>query len=83
MSRYWCVLRCDNSEKGLYTITLTGGEPMPHPRFHDIVRALGILDSTEKTGKMDCFGCDPLACLFCKGGWYERVQERLNGSKKI
>lgn len=56
---------------------------MPHPRFHDIVRALGILDSTEKTGKMDCFGCDPLACLFCKGGWYERVQERLNGSKKI
>lgn len=46
-------------------------------------RALGILESTEKTGNMDYFGCDPLACLFYKGGWYERVQEKLGGFKKI
>ncbi len=46
-------------------------------------RALAILDSTEKNGKMDYFGCDPLACLFYKGGWYERVKERLKAYKHI
>ncbi len=46
-------------------------------------RALGILEATEKTGKMDYFGCDPLACLFYKGGWYERVRQRLGEFKCI
>ncbi len=46
-------------------------------------RALGILESTKKTGKMDYFGCDPLACIFYRGGWYERVQDKLGDFKKI
>ena len=40
-------------------------------------RALGILNAGETTGKMDYCASDPLACLFFKGGWYERVQKRL------
>lgn len=46
-------------------------------------RALGILESTEKTGTMDYFGCDPLACLFNEGGWYDRVRERLGEFEHI
>ena len=40
-------------------------------------RALGILDAGEKTGTFDYSASDPLACLFFKGGWYDRVRERL------
>lgn len=40
-------------------------------------RALGILDAGEKTGLLDYSASDPLACLYFKGGWYERVRERL------
>ena len=41
-------------------------------------RALGILDAGEKTGAFDYSASDPMACLFFKGGWYERVQARLD-----
>ena len=41
-------------------------------------RALGILDAGETTGQFDYSASDPLACLFFKGGWYDRVKERLN-----
>ena len=44
-------------------------------------RALAILDQGERTGKIDYRGCDPLACLFFKGGWYDKVQERLKESQ--
>ncbi len=46
-------------------------------------RGLGVVESTRKTGKMDYFGCDPMACLFFKGGWYGRVQERLSDYKRM
>ena len=41
-------------------------------------RMLGILDGFEQTGEYDYSFSDPLACLFFKGGWYDRVKERLN-----
>ena len=41
-------------------------------------RALGILDAGETTGRFDYSASDPLACLFFKGGWYDRVKERLS-----
>ena len=40
-------------------------------------RALAMLGSVETRGEMDYFASDPVACLFFKGGWYERVKERL------
>lgn len=46
-------------------------------------RALGILDAGERTGKFDYSASDPLACLFFKGGWYDRVKERLSGYEKL
>ncbi len=46
-------------------------------------RALGILDAAERTGGYDYSASDPLACLFFKGGWYERVKERLGAYKLI
>lgn len=46
-------------------------------------RALGILDAGEKTGMYDYTASDPLACLFFKGGWYDRVKERLSEYKAI
>ncbi|MBO4290924.1 MAG: radical SAM protein [Lachnospiraceae bacterium] len=46
-------------------------------------RALGILDAGEKTGKLDYCASDPLACLFFKGGWYARVQERLHKYARV
>ena len=44
-------------------------------------RALGILDAGEKTGAFDYNASDPMACLFFKGGWYERVKQHLNAYK--
>ena len=41
-------------------------------------RMLGILDGFEQTGAYDYSFSDPLACLFFKGGWYDRVKERLS-----
>ena len=41
-------------------------------------RALAMLDSVERTGVIDYFGADPVACLFYKGGWYDRVRETLS-----
>ena len=46
-------------------------------------RALGILDVGEKTGKFDYSTSDPMACLFYKGGWYDKVKERLGGYKYV
>jgi len=40
-------------------------------------RALAMLDSVEKDGVIDYFASDPFACLFFKGGWYEKVRERF------
>lgn len=39
-------------------------------------RALGIFYA-GKSGKYDYTAPDPIACLFFKGGWYEKVKERL------
>ena len=41
-------------------------------------RAFAILCAGETTGKFNYSACDPLACLFYKGGWYERVKKCLN-----
>ncbi len=41
-------------------------------------RALALLHNFTQGIKLDYFGCDPLACLFFKGGWYDKVQERLS-----
>lgn len=46
-------------------------------------RALGILDAGERTGAFDYSASDPLACLFFRGGWYDRVRERLGAYTKI
>lgn len=46
-------------------------------------RALGMLDAMEKTGEYDYSASDPLACLFFKGGWYDKVRERLMEYKYI
>ncbi len=40
-------------------------------------RALAILHGIIQGITPDYFGIDPLACLFYKGGWYDKVQERL------
>jgi radical SAM protein with 4Fe4S-binding SPASM domain len=40
-------------------------------------RALAILGAAEARGEMDYFASDPLACLFFKGGWYDKIRERL------
>ena len=40
-------------------------------------RALAMLESIESTGKAEMTGCDPTACLFFKGGWYDKTRERL------
>ncbi len=45
-------------------------------------RALAMLHGVEQGGAPDYFGVDPFACLFYKGGWYERVQERLGEFRK-
>ena len=46
-------------------------------------RALRILDAGERTGAYDYAASDPLACLFFKGGWYEKVQERLKPYRRL
>ena len=46
-------------------------------------RGLGILDAGERTGTYDYTASDPLACLFFKGGWYDRVKERLKDYEKV
>ena len=46
-------------------------------------RALAMLDSAERTGKIDYFAADPVACLFFKGGWYDKVKERLVDFKRV
>ncbi len=40
-------------------------------------RALAMLRGVEEGREPDYFGTDPLACLFFKGGWYEKVRQRL------
>ena len=40
-------------------------------------RALAMLRGIIEEGVPDYFGIDPFACLFYKGGWYERVQKEL------
>ena len=40
-------------------------------------RALAVLDSCMRDGKIDYTACDPMACLFFKGGWYDRIRQRL------
>lgn len=46
-------------------------------------RALGMLDSVERDGRIDYFAADPVACLFFKGGWYDKVKERLGDFERI
>lgn len=46
-------------------------------------RALAMLDSAERTGKIDYYAADPVACLFFKGGWYDKVRQRLVDFKRI
>lgn len=46
-------------------------------------RALGLLFSVEDGGAPNFSGSDPLACLFYKGGWYDRVRDRLRDYKLI
>jgi radical SAM protein with 4Fe4S-binding SPASM domain len=46
-------------------------------------RALAMLHGVEEGRGPDYFGVDPLACLFFKGGWYERVQERLAEFQRV
>ena len=43
--------------------------------------ALAILHGITQGVTPDYFGVDPLACLFYKGGWYDKVQERLKEYK--
>lgn len=40
-------------------------------------RALGLLYTGETTSQPDYCGRDPLACLFFKGGWYDKVRAWL------
>ncbi len=40
-------------------------------------RALAILKGITEGITPDYYDIDPLACLFYKGGWYDKVQERL------
>ncbi|MBQ9459558.1 MAG: radical SAM protein, partial [Oscillospiraceae bacterium] len=46
-------------------------------------RALAMLHGVEQGLGPDYYGIDPLACLFYKGGWYERVQEKLGDFERI
>ena len=46
-------------------------------------RALAMLHGVEQGKGPDYFGIDPLACIFYRGGWYERVQDKLGDFKKI
>lgn len=40
-------------------------------------RALAIFYAGKQNGKYDYTAPDPIACLFFKGGWYEKVKGRL------
>ena len=44
-------------------------------------RALAILSGIINERKPDYYAVDPLACLFFKGGWYEKVLDRLKDYK--
>ena len=46
-------------------------------------RALAMLDSVERDGGIDYFAADPVACLFFRGGWYDKVKERLGDYERI
>ena len=46
-------------------------------------RALAILGHLELGIQPDYFAVDPMACLFFKGGWYDRVRERLAAFREV
>ena len=46
-------------------------------------RALAMLGSVERGEPLDYLASDPMACLFFKGGWYDRVHERLAAYKEF
>lgn len=46
-------------------------------------RALALLQNITNGITPDYFGCDPLACLFYKGGWYERAREELKEYRRF
>lgn len=46
-------------------------------------RALAMFAGIERGETPDYFACDPMACLFFKGGWYDRVRERLSDFQEV
>ncbi len=46
-------------------------------------RALAMLSGVIEGKDPDYFASDPLACLFYKGGWYDRVCDRLKDYKHM
>ncbi len=78
----WLDSVCTN----LYALKEHNGECAACPWFARCAggcRALAILNCIEQGIDIDYLGTDPLACLFFKGGWYERVKERLKSFKQL
>ena len=46
-------------------------------------RALAMLDGIARGEAPDYFACDPMACLFFKGGWYDRVRTQLSAFRQL
>lgn len=46
-------------------------------------RALAMLSGIERGKVPNYFASDPMACLFFKGGWYDRVRERLADFRQV
>ena len=46
-------------------------------------RALGILDSDVRKGIYESSASDPLACVFFKNGWFERIKEEFKDYEEV
>lgn len=46
-------------------------------------RALAMHGTIERGEPTDYFATDPTACLFFKGGWYDRVRTRLTDFRQV
>ena len=74
---------------GVNAITITGGEPMLHRRFMDIVKA--IYDRGMFVEELNTNGCfidqqvlgNLTKCLFYENGWYQKCVEKMGDWRNI
>lgn len=81
---------------GINGFSIFGGEPMLHPRFMDVLRAIydrgmyvftintnGMLLTQDKLNEMRSFGCVPLMRISFDGiGWHDWMRNRKGAEQK-